>query len=134
MKVLKKLNPSMKVQFIASTHAPLVLASMEPIFEAEKDSLTKFDLIDGDVKVERFPWQNFGDVSSWLISEVFGLGAARSIEAEKAIQKALGAIDRVDMDPTELKSLHKDLRAILKDKDPFWPKWLYYAEKKGVPL
>ncbi len=134
MKVLKKLNPSTKVQFIGSTHAPLVLASVESIFSEKLDSLTVFNLIDGEVQVETVPWQNFGDVSSWLTSEIFGLGAARSLDAEKAIQKALNAIDRVDMDLNELKSLHGDLQAVLKDTDPFWPRWLYYAEKKGVSL
>ena len=92
MKVLNKLHPSAKIQFIAGTHAPLVLASLEPIFSDELDSLTVFDLVDGDVKVERVPWQNFGDISSWLTSYVFGLWAASALEAEKAIQKALNAI------------------------------------------
>ena len=132
MKVLKKLQPSAKIQFIAGTHAPLVLASLESIFSDKLDSLTVFDLIDGDVKVERVPWQNFGDASSWLTSDVFGLGAARALEAEKAIQKALNAIELAEMDPKKLKSLHQDLRRVLKDTDPFWPRWLYYAEKKGV--
>lgn len=134
MKVLKKLNPSTKVQFIGSTHAPLVLASVESIFSEAHDSLTVFDLIDGEVQVERVAWQNYGDVSSWLTSDVFGLGAARSLGSEKAIKKALDAINRADMDPEVLKSLHERLRAELKDTDPFWAKWLYYAEKKGVSL
>ena len=132
MKVLKKLNPSTKVQFIASTHAPLVLASVEPIFSEEHDSLTVFDLVDGQVKIEKASWQNFGDVSSWLTSDVFGLVAARSLEAEKAIQKAFDAIDRADMDPKTIMTIHEKLREVLKDSDPFWPRWLYYAEKKGV--
>jgi hypothetical protein len=134
MKVLEKLNLSTKVQFIGSTHAPLVLASVESLFSEAQDSLTVFDLINGEVHVEKAPWQNFGDVSSWLTSAVFGLGAARSLEAEKAIQEALDAIDRADMDPQRLKALHGKLRAVLKDSDPFWPRWLYYAEKKEVPL
>ena len=132
--VLGKLNPSLKVQLIASTHAPLVLASVESLFSQIDDALTVFNLIDGEVIVERASWRNFGDVSSWLKSEVFGLGEARSLEGEKAIQKALNAIDRADMSPNVLQELHEDLRAVLKDTDPFWPKWLYYAEKRGVPL
>ena len=133
MKVLMKLNSSIKVQFIGSTHAPLVLASVEPIFSEEYDSLTVFKIVDGLVKIEKSSWQNFGDVSSWLTSDVFGLTAARSLEAEKAIQKAFDAIDRADMDPKMIMLIHGELREVLKDSDPFWPRWLYYAEKKGVP-
>ena len=132
MKVLMKLNSSLKVQFIGSTHAPLVLASVEPIFSEEYDSLTVFNIVDGKVKIEKSSWQNFGDVSSWLTSDVFGLTAARSLEAEKAIQKAFDAIDRADMDPKMIMLIHGELREVLKDSDPFWPRWLYYAEKKGV--
>ena len=84
VKVLERLNPSADVQLIASTHAPLVLSSVEPAFSLAKDSLVKFDLIDGNVSVERFPWQSYGDVSSWLTSDIFRLGAARSLEAERA--------------------------------------------------
>ena len=134
MEVLKQLNPKTDIQLIASTHAPLVLASVEPHFLDEKDALILFDLINGDVRVENMPWQNFGDVSSWLTSDVFGLNAARSLQAEEAIQAALGAINRIDMDSRTLKTLHERLRALLKDTDPFWPRWLYYAEKKGVSL
>ena len=32
-----------------------------------------FDLIDGDVKVKRALWHNFGDTPSWLASDAFGL-------------------------------------------------------------
>jgi hypothetical protein len=77
MRVLKTLEMTTRVQFIASTHAPLVLASVEPLFTPVEDALTVFDLADGQVTVERADWRNFGDVSSWLTSRVFGLGAAR---------------------------------------------------------
>jgi hypothetical protein len=134
VQVLKELNPSTKLQFIGSTHAPLVLASVEPHFSPDQDSLTVFDLVDGDVKVDQVPWRSYGDVSSWLTSDVFGLRAARSMEAENAIREAMEAIDTADMDPQTLRSLHGKLRAVLKDTDPFWPRWLYYAERKEVPL
>ena len=71
----------------------LYWASLESIFSDELDSLTVFDLVDGDVKVERVPWQNFGDASSWLTSDVFEAGGGPRLEAEKAIQKALNAIE-----------------------------------------
>jgi hypothetical protein len=54
------------------------------------------------------------------------------MEAEKTIQKAFDAIDRADMDPKMIMLIHGELREVLKDSDPFWPRWLYYAEKKGV--
>jgi AAA15 family ATPase/GTPase len=36
------------VQFIVTTHAPLVLGSVESIWDASKDQLCDFDLIEGN--------------------------------------------------------------------------------------
>jgi AAA domain, putative AbiEii toxin, Type IV TA system len=134
MKVVEMLNPEVDIQFIASTHAPLVLASMETMFDEDKDSLINFELKNGNVEVETLSWQAYGEVSNWLTSDVFGLGAARSIEAEHAIKEAKDSIDQAEMPTEKLKSIHNKLRAVLKDTDPFWPRWLYYAERKGIEL
>jgi AAA domain, putative AbiEii toxin, Type IV TA system len=75
-------------QLFIATHAPLVLASVEPMFSPELDELFHLKLDNGKVVLETGGWTTQGDVSEWLLSNVFGLEQARSIEAERAIEAA----------------------------------------------
>jgi hypothetical protein len=134
LKVLKRLNPKAEIQFIASTHAPLVLASVETIFNDETDCLINFQLKGKHVEVEPIPWSKQGDVVNWLVSESFGLLQARSPEAEKAIEAA-EAYMRGDKDFKygKLKAketIHKELQRVLPGHDEFWPRWIVTVEEK----
>jgi hypothetical protein len=83
------LSEKLPVQVFASTHAPLVLASLEPHFDQERDSLLHFELEQKTVRVRPILWTTHGDVTNWLESNVFGLPWARSPEAGQAIDAAL---------------------------------------------
>ncbi len=72
-------------QIITTTHSPLVMTSLEPIFDPESDCVFVFDLVGSDVEVSKNLWRPRGDASAWLTSEVFALGQDRSVPAEKAI-------------------------------------------------
>jgi len=121
-----------EIQLIASSHAPMVLASMEPIFDAERDALFVLDLVAGQVEISRQLWRPRGDASAWLTSEIFDLGEARSLPAERAIRKALDAIDRPDLPLEQMQQIHRELREVLKDTDPFWVRWRYRAGLAGI--
>ncbi|WP_437762523.1 AAA family ATPase [Sorangium sp. So ce281] len=86
--VLEALAPSMRVQAHLTTHAPMVLASLEPHFDPEQDKLFVFSLEERTVALREVPWARFGDASRWLTSPAFNLHRARSIEAEQAIDDA----------------------------------------------
>lgn len=131
-KVIPALAPALDVQILASTHAPLVLASAEPFFDESRDALFLFDLEGGRVTVTRPPWRPRGDASSWLTSDVFDLGQARSIEAEKAIEAAMAALRQPNLPPEEVRRIHHELHALLKDTDPFWARWLVRARQAGI--
>jgi hypothetical protein len=131
---------SVEPQIIVATHSPLVLASLEPVFDEEKDSL--FDLAletdpEGrtEVLVRRPPWRRRGDVSAWLTSDVFDLGSARSLEAEQATGAALAILRRSPSPPLdEIEEVDRALRGVLGEMDPFWVRWSAYVEKrKGAP-
>jgi hypothetical protein len=64
-----------EVQILATTHAPLVLASLEPHFDDREDALFHLDLEDGEVNVSKVPWALRGDVSLWF-TKAFHDGAA----------------------------------------------------------
>ncbi len=79
---------SAQVQTLVATHAPLLLASIEPMFDEEVDRVFTFELEEQRVVVQEVPWAKQGDAVGWLVSSTFGLKQARSREAERAIEAA----------------------------------------------
>jgi hypothetical protein len=124
------------VQLIAATHSPLVLASVEPLFDTAQDKLFVLDLENGVVSLREKPWAKEGDVINWLVSESFGLRQARSLEAEKAIEAAEAWMrgDAASLPPhlATQGAIHAELQRVLAGHDPFWPRWIVRSEKKGA--
>lgn len=122
-----------KVQIIVATHAPLLLASVEPIFDEEQDRVFTFDLEQGSVLLREVAWSKQGDAVNWLVSEVFGLRQARSREAERAIEAAeafmRGEGDALPADLRTREEIHRELQRVLAGHDPFWPRWIVASEK-----
>ncbi len=134
LQVVKKLQQKIDVQAFITTHSPLVLASVEPIFNEEIDKLFLFELNKKTVTLEEIPWTKQGDVIGWLTSEIFGLKQARSKEAEQAIEAAQAWMRKDDMTqfPENLrteKSIHQQLITLLPGHDPFFPRWIVNMEK-----
>ncbi len=135
LQVLTKLQPHTKIQALVTTHSPLVLASLEPIFDEEKDRLFLFELEGGEVSLNEVPWTKQGDTVGWLTSEIFGLKQARSIEAEIAIEAAetLMRGDSMKAFPKNLQNqaqIHQELKRVLSGDDAFWPRWIVTTEAK----
>ena len=128
--VLEDLAP--KVQVFASSHSPLVLASLEPHFDPERDALWKMDLVGGQVQVERDLWYRRGTADRWLTSDVFDLESARSLDAEEALKLAKQAVKKPDLSVEELRAIHRRLQVSLGEADPFWPLWLDRAQRAGI--
>jgi len=132
LRVAQELEPSLEVQLFVTTHAPLVLASAEPHFDEARDALFRFDVEEGRVAVAKLPWVPRGDASAWLTSDVFELGQARSVEAERAILEAMEAMRNPSVTLEDMRRIHHELHAVLKDTDPFWPRWLIRAKRAGL--
>jgi len=126
--------PNAAVQVVSATHSPLVLASLEPLFDAERDALFTFDVMPRArrVKVEKSKWRARGDVSNWLTSDVFDLGYARSLDAEQALVEALKALDDPNLTDARAQEVHRHLHRTLGDTDPFWSRWVEVARSKGI--
>ena len=106
----------------------LVLASVEPHFDQDRDRLFHLDVREGAVELRELVWAMQGDALNWLVSEVFGLRQGRSVEAERAIEAA-EAFMRGDGDanPEGLRDrsdIDAELRNVLAGQDPFWPRWV----------
>lgn len=130
-------DQTMRPQVLLTTHAPLVLASLEPHFDTARDKLFSFELKGGrDVVLEELPWTRYGDAVGWLTSEVFDMRQARSPEAERAITAAYDFMaERHDQLPDDLKTgdaIHSELQRVLAQQDPFWPRWLFQRERRNA--
>lgn len=127
LRVLESLGDGMQVQMHVTTHSPLVLASLEPHWNNERDQLFHFALKDGKVVLDSEELGRWGTASRWLKSRVFGLSADRSLEAERAMEDAnafmRGEEPKYFKTPEEVDS---ELRRTLPGQDPFWPRWLIF--------
>ena len=134
LEVMRALAGKASVQLVAVTHSPLLLASIEPIFDPEQDAWFDLDLEPRggfeEVLLRKRDFVRRGDVSNWLTSEAFDLKSARSVEAEEATEKALALLRR-DGEPSaeEVREIDQGLRAVLPDVDRFWVRWSAFAEK-----
>ncbi len=61
------------LQLIAATHSPLVMASAEPLFNAELDAWFDLDMEEKSVVLTHRPFAKHGDAEGWLMSEAFDL-------------------------------------------------------------
>jgi len=136
LKLVTVLHKSAKTQIIAATHSPMVLASAEPFFDAEKDAWFDLD-IDGKGKEARVELvkRNFvrrGDVSKWLTSEAFDLKEPTSLEAEEAITKALALLKKSVPSKKEINEVDQMLKGSLGETDRFWVRWSEFRQKSGA--
>ncbi|HZF49904.1 MAG TPA: ATP-binding protein [Polyangiaceae bacterium] len=140
LEVVDAIAPQAKVQLIVTTHAPLVLTSIEQLFQSETDAHFDFDLetVDsatGEPKqipvVEKEPWRIRGDVNTWLASEIFDHTEVYSPEAAKALAEAKAALDDPSTTRKQARRAHKKLIHSLSELDPFLIRWRYLAEKRG---
>ena len=129
------LASDLSVQMLVTTHSPLVLASAEPIFSPENDQLLHLKGDSRGVFLEETPFVKHGEASRWLTSTVFGMKQARSHEAEKAIEAAKTLqIDTQKADFVSVQSVTARLRTLLANDDPFWPRWIGFADQYGVDV
>jgi hypothetical protein len=133
LEVAAGLQERIKIQAFATTHSPLVLASLEPIFNQETDRLFLWQLQGQEVTLDEIPWTKQGDTVGWLTSEIFGLKQARSKQAEIAIEAAEAWMrhDSMSAFPDYLRTpeqIHQQLVQLLPGHDPFWPRWIVKME------
>lgn len=139
LEVQKDLATSLSIQLLIATHSPLLMSSVEPLFERQKDKIFHLDLLKQDNKVAEVVLQEpefviYGTVDSWLRSEIFELSQPRSFEAEKAIEDAKKLQLKELVTKAEVIELSERLIKYLAAHDPFWPRWTFFAAQQGVEL
>lgn len=120
-----------EVQVMVATHSPLVLTSIEPLFDPMIDALWKLDLVDGAVQIERDAWHKRGDALMWLESDVFDETSPYSREAEAAMKDAAALMASESASEEQADRLRARLREALADTDPFWLNWRSWRRSRG---
>lgn len=134
--VMQKLTAGFEVQLISATHSPLIMASIEPLFDPQIDAWFDLDMkpdSNGEmaVLIEKRPFFRQGDASRWLMSDAFDLPSARSLDAELALNEAATVLSATSIDVQQARAIDSKLRGLLGDTDPFWIRWQYIGEKQG---
>jgi predicted ATP-binding protein involved in virulence len=132
LKVTKSLSREANLQLITTTHAPLVMASIEPFFEAEKDAWFDLDLEDEAVVLRQREFEKRGDANNWLTSDAFDLSSSRPVEYEELTKKASDLLENPETTPQKIKETYQMLIKALNPKDSFLFSWRYIAQKKGL--
>lgn len=117
-----------KIQYIVATHSPLVLASIEQLFEPRNDALFELQLEGQEphrhVELRKAPFHKFGSAERWLHSDAFGVTFTGSLQAEEVLARAAalmqqqGAVSKQAMDAME-----REIASVLSEFDPFWVRW-----------
>lgn len=124
-----------ELQLLVSTHSPLVLASAESWFDAERDAWFDLDL-EGDppsVGLRHRPYTPLGRSGYWLTSDAFDLATDRgNLEAEDAILRARAVLLQESPSASMIGEADDALQAArLPDTDPFWIRWRAFVERSS---
>jgi len=65
---------------------------------------------------------------------LFELRQPTSQQAESALERAKKILSKDNPNTDEIRQVSDQLRKTLPPEDSFWPRWLYFAQQKGVKL
>lgn len=128
----EQMQAKLQIQFVVSTHSPLIMSSVEGVFNASKDCWFDLDLENGRVSLNKQNYSALGDADSWLTSEAFDLRTTYSINTEKVIDSAKKLLSSSKATPTQLKSMTNELQKVLPEMDPYWINWNAALLKRNV--
>lgn len=135
---LHGLSKKIKVQLIITTHSPLVLSSLEPIFNNDKDSIFHLNLKQNgkkpEVILETPNFVKYGSADSWLKSDFFDMRQPSSLEYENIIEKAKAFMKSGYTSKEEIRAISKTLAEVVPNhsNSSLIARWKMYADKYGV--
>lgn len=129
--VAQTLIKNAEVQVITATHSPLVMASVEPLFNAEKDAWFDIDLERKKVILRQREFEKHGSAANWLLSEAFDLQSGRAVAYEDLVKKAAALLEQEDPGANRIHAMNAKLVEALSPTDDFLFNWRYVCKKKG---
>jgi hypothetical protein len=128
------LGTELHAQVIIATHSPLILASLEQDFHDPIDKLFHLQIAGEEIQFGESPFIRHGRIDAWLTSDIFELRQPTSQPAENALERAKATLAEDKPSPDIIREISKQLAETLPADDEFWPRWLYFAQRKGVKL
>ena len=134
LEVAQILASDIKTQIIATTHSPLILASVEPQFDEKRDRVFIFEVDSDEIELIQFNWAKHGETSSWLTSPVFGLVSDRSKESERVLEAGYAYMRGEAMDQypdlQTKEDIDRELHRVMPSDDPFIVEWDYFIKRQ----
>ena len=131
LSVIKKLTQHAEVQLITATHSPLIMASVEPLFDPDQDAWFDLDFEQENVILKQRDFEKHGDIANWLISEAFDLKSGRPLEYEELVERASSLLEQEQPNIEQINEMNKRLVQALGAKDDFLFNWRYICKQKG---
>jgi hypothetical protein len=132
--VVDNLNQHTSVQLLLVTHSPLVMASVEPLFDPARDRWWDLDWSEANQQVELTlrPFNRYGDANTWLRSEAFDQADTGSLEREAILRRARQLIQYgAEASADDVAAIHGELQSVLGATDVFWNRWHFEASRHG---
>ncbi|MCK6186621.1 MULTISPECIES: ATP-binding protein [unclassified Pseudomonas] len=129
--VVKTLIGKADVQIITATHSPLIMASVEPLFDSAKDAWFDLDFERKKVVLRARAFEKQGEAARWLTSDAFDLESGRAPEYEALIRRASALIEKDNPSEAAIKKTYQQLLVALSPTDEFLYRWRYVCMKKG---
>ena len=127
------LQQELSVQWIIASHSPLVMASGETTWNTDSDALFHIEMsAAGNVSFRPVPFERRGTIDSWLSSDIFEIQRPGSTEREAAIQAAVQLQQQEDPTAAAVQEITDQLRTYLPPEDPFWVRWIFFAQSYGI--
>ena len=127
------LHQEMAVQWIIASHSPLVMASGESIWDTDSDALFHLEMNAlGRTSFGPVAFQRRGTVDSWLSSGIFELARPGSKDRETAIGEAIELQQLEDPSAEAVQEMSDRLSSVLSSEDPFWVRWIFFAQSYGI--
>ena len=124
-------NSNAELQLIATTHSPLVMSSVEPLFLNDSDAWWDLDLVRRRVELHRRPFEKHGDAEGWLMSEAFDLPSGRPEKYQTLIKKASALLEENEPSSKRIREMNLKLVEALSPTDDFLFNWRYVCKRKG---
>ena len=120
------------VQLVATTHSPLIMAAVEPIFDPATDAWFDLDLKGDTVHICRRDFERHGDAEAWLTSEAFDLSSSRAPDYDELVQQAARLLEADDPNPKTVREMNQKLLESLDPlADEFLIRWQHICRRKG---
>jgi len=129
------LHEELSIQYFVASHSPLVLASAEAHWNEDTDRLFHLQMnASGKVQFARIPFEIHGSADSWLKSTSFDGLHPGSEETERVLRRAKILLEKREPKKSEIQALSDELSEYLASDDPFWMRWVAFAEQNGASV